>query len=316
MKSARHLISLQIILPSLLFILLFLSGCFRENNVKPLEGSEYGSLTHDGIKRTYLMHLPATYNDGDQPLPLVIALHGGGGSGAQFEKASMLSEKADKENFIVVYPDGSETEGLLKVNTWNVGHCCGKNTADDIGFISALVDDLSTRYRVNPKKIYATGHSNGAMMCYRIADELSSRIAAIASNAGSLQIKEVYDPSRNVPVIHIHSKLDKNIPFNGGYGEGISDHYNPPLDSTLNVVASWGSCTSGKGTVNTFPLYSVYKWEDCSNSNFEVLLYFTEDGGHTWPGGNQGNELADDEVSKAFSNNDIIWTFFQKHPLP
>src|SRR6185369_11336984 len=97
--------------------------------------------------------------------------------------------KADAENFIIVYPDGLTNPVATTVRTWNAGKCCGQNAStrniDDVGFISGLIDQLKTKYRVDAKKVYATGHSNGAMLCYRLASELSTKLAAVGPNAGN-----------------------------------------------------------------------------------------------------------------------------------
>jgi polyhydroxybutyrate depolymerase len=278
-----------------------------------------GFFTHDGETRTYRVHLPTSYYDTDNKLPLVLGLHGGGGSGEQFETQTELSSKSDAAGFIIVYPDGLTNPNATRVRTWNAGKCCGANAStlntDDVGFISKLIDKITTDYRVDSKKIYATGHSNGAMMCYRLANELSTKLAAIAPNAGNFQMKSAYAPTRNVPVIHINSKLDMNVKYAGGMTEGPGGQYNPPVDSCLNVIAGLAGCAVSKGVVKSETLYTEYAWSDCTPGTFEVLLYLTEDGGHAWPGGNKGSAFADDP-SQAFVNNDIIWDFFQKYSLP
>jgi polyhydroxybutyrate depolymerase len=279
------------------------------------------SLVHASSMRTYRIHVPLSYYESSEKVPLVIALHGGGGSGEQFQTQSELDEKADEENFIVVYPDGLVNPNV-NVRTWNAGRCCGQNAStldtDDVGFISALIDKMEVHFpnRIDNKRVYATGHSNGGMLSYRLADELSNKIAAVAPNAGNMQIDGIYNPARNIPVLQIISKLDDNVTYEGGWSNGPAGQYNPPIDSILNVVASVADCSQSKVEVETnSDLYAIYKWSGCTPDNFEVLLYLTEDGGHSWPGGNKGSIVAD-EPSAAFSANDVIWEFFQKHTLP
>jgi polyhydroxybutyrate depolymerase len=278
-----------------------------------------GYFTHDGKTRTYRIHLPTSYHDTDAKLPLVVGLHGGGGSGEQFEAQTGLSDKADAADFIIVYPDGLTNPNATTVRTWNAGKCCGANAStldtDDVGFISKLIDKMTTDYRVDSKRVYATGHSNGAMMCYKLANELSTKIAAVAPNAGNFQIESPYAPTRNVPVIEIISKLDQNVKYLGGMTEGPGGQYNPPIDSCLNIVAGLAACSDSKGIIKAETLYTAYKWSGCTPATFEVLLYLTEDGGHSWPGGIKGS-IVGDEPSKAFINNDIIWDFLKKYSLP
>jgi polyhydroxybutyrate depolymerase len=306
----------------ILFFPLFIILCCCSKN-DAVESNEKifeitGSLTHNAKTRTYRIHLPSSYYNTTHTLPLILGLHGGGGSAEQFETQTELNDKADAESFIVVYPDGL-LNPTVSVRTWNAGKCCGANASvlntDDVGFISTLIDKMLADYSVDAKKVYATGHSNGAMMCYQLANSLSTKLAAIAPNAGNFQIESAYTPVRNVPVIHIISKLDKNVKYEGGYTEGPGGQYNPPADSCLNVVASLASCTQIKQTVQSQPLYTKYKWSGCTPNTFEVILYVTEDGGHSWPGGNKGSVLGD-APSQAFINNDVIWDFLKQYSLP
>jgi polyhydroxybutyrate depolymerase len=304
----------------LLLGLFLVTGCSKDDSPKVDEKfSINGSITHDGKTRTFILHLPPDYYTGHDKLPLLLGLHGGGGSATNFRGQTDLDLKADKENFIIVYPDGLENPGSLQAKTWNAGYCCGPNSSvlntDDVGFISSLIDYLSVQYRVDTKRVYATGHSNGAMMSYRLANELSQKIAAIAPNAGNFQMKNDYHPTRNVPVIHINSKLDQNVQYEGGQSTGPGGQYNPPVDSCLNVIAALASCGTSKELVETHALYSVYRWSNCSPSDFVVMLYLTEDGGHSWPGGNITHADAD-PPSQAFKNNDVMWSFLKNYSLP
>jgi len=219
-----------------------------------------------------------------------------------------------------VFPNGLDNASGAR--TWNAGNCCGANSdiknTDDVGFISALIDTLVKNYHIDRKRVYATGHSNGSMMCYRLASELSSKITAIAPNAGAFQMKTPYAATRNVPVLHIHSLLDENAKYLGGKSQNyaLTGLDNVPVDSCLNVVAKRAGCTALKTTVSSYPLYTIYKWTNCTDSKFQVLLYLTKDGGHSWPGGHQSTGLDTDPPSEAFVNNDIIWNFFSQYSLP
>jgi polyhydroxybutyrate depolymerase len=136
-----------------------------------------GTIEVEGRKREYYVHTPEGYT-GKTPLPLVMVLHGAIQTPEGIERMSGMSAKADVQNFLVVYPKGTG-----QVDTWNAGACCGyamKNKIDDVAFFRALIAKLETDYSVDPKRIYSTGISNGAMMSYRLACELSEQIAAIA----------------------------------------------------------------------------------------------------------------------------------------
>ncbi|SFC67153.1 extracellular catalytic domain type 1 short-chain-length polyhydroxyalkanoate depolymerase [Spirosoma endophyticum] len=312
------LIDSAILLPDTAFAASFIT---RKSAFTTLvEPSVRDTIRHDGQTRIYWIHLPPAYKKNGSSLPLVIALHGGGGSGQQFESQSKLSEKADQEGFVVVYPDGLQNPGVLHLRTWNAGACCGQvastQEADDVGFISKLIYKLTTTYQIDEKRVYATGHSNGAMLCYRLACELSDKVAAIAANSGTMQLKTPCQPKRVMPILHVHSQLDRNVPYTGGVGtKSINKQWNAPVDRTLAVFAQFAQCKTQKQVVRTTDKYTFYKWSDCQGGS-EIQYYLTTDGGHAWPGGQKGARFIGDAPSDAFVNNDIIWSFFKGYSLP
>jgi poly(3-hydroxybutyrate) depolymerase len=161
----------------------------RETTVGPDDsfglGTSDGSIVHDHLTRTFVIHVPPSYK-ASVATPVVLMFHGGFGNGAQFEKNSGMDKLADQEGFITVYPDG-----LGPVPTWNGGDCCGyarKNNIDDVGFVSDLIDYLETKLNVDPDRIYASGMSNGGILCYRLACELSDKIAAIGPVEGGMLV--------------------------------------------------------------------------------------------------------------------------------
>ncbi|MFT4024115.1 MAG: PHB depolymerase family esterase [Flavihumibacter sp.] len=137
--------------------LLLSTACRKETT--PGEGKLFrftDTLLVNGMKRSYVLNLPTGYYTSGG-FSLVIAMHGGGGSATQFESSSKLTEKANSAGFVVVYPEGTGA-----INTWNAGNCCGSavnNKIDDVQFISRLIDHLLANYSIDPKKVYATGHS-------------------------------------------------------------------------------------------------------------------------------------------------------------
>src|SRR5581483_1221143 len=136
--------------------------------------------------------------------PVVLAFHGGGSNAMQMADFCGLNAKADGAGFIVAYPEGSGR--LARDHTWNGGNCCGyamEQKVDDVGFVRVLLDDLAWRARIDTKRVYATGMSNGAVMAYRLASELADRIAAIAPVAGPMGTATC-KPSRPVSVMHFH----------------------------------------------------------------------------------------------------------------
>ncbi|MFT4022814.1 MAG: hypothetical protein QM664_03395, partial [Flavihumibacter sp.] len=183
-----------------------------------------------------------------------------------------------------------------------------------VQFISRLIDHLLANDSIDPKKVYATGHSNGGMMSYRLACELSGKIAAIAPNATTMVMSSACNPVRPVPVLHLHSKLDENVPYTGGYGNGISGAYFPPLDSVFAVWSANNACGSAPQIVHSDNRYTLREWTACGE-NASIQYYLTEDGGHAWPGGLPGSAGAD-QPSTAINANDLLWDFFRQHPMP
>ena len=112
----------------------------------------------------------------------------------------------------------------------------------------------------------------------------------------------------------MHSVLDQNVPYQGGVGSGVSKHYNPPIDSVLNVWQSKNQCVQAAKVIVDNSSYKLTKWFDCRN-NVSVHYYLTKDGGHSWPGGAAGS-IFGDTPSTVINANDLLWQFFQEHQLP
>ncbi|MBX2979828.1 MAG: T9SS type A sorting domain-containing protein [Flavobacteriales bacterium] len=282
--------------------------CILLGLAAPQLHAQPGTINFGGLQRSYTLRLPSVY-DGTTPLPLVICMHGGFGSGTQVENQSQLSAKAEQEGFIMVYPDGTGT-----IRTWNAGGCCGyamNNNIDDVGFINGLLDVLIAEHAIDTTRIYATGMSNGGFMSYRLACELSERIAAIAPVSASMTIAAC-QPTRSVPVISFHSYQDTSVPYLGGIGDGVSNHYNSPQDSVLTAFALHADCAVLRDTLQHDATMTVVRWHACDCEQ-EMIQYITQDGGHSWHGG-AGTPIGD-PPSTTISANDLMWDFFQQHSL-
>ncbi|HOL99125.1 MAG TPA: PHB depolymerase family esterase [Bacteroidales bacterium] len=268
--------------------------------------SFYDSIQHQLQWRTFKIHLPTGYNT-NSPFPLIIALHGGGHDADTMEFISKLSIKADIENFIVVYPNGKK----FLIRTWNAGNCCGNSVSfnvDDVGFIVKMINKLKTDYNIDTTRIYLTGASNGGMMAYRLACERPDLFAAVVPVAATLQTTSSCAPNTKVPLLQIHSLPDTKVPFYGGYGTGYAGVYMPPIDSVLNVWAHINNCAISIDTFFNNNGAIGLKFNNCEYC-YDVILYITSDGGHSWPGGNQTSN--GDPVSGQIDATDIIWDFFK-----
>jgi polyhydroxybutyrate depolymerase len=238
-------------------------------------------VTADGRTRTFRLHVPATLPAG--PVPLLVALHGGLGSAQQFERASGFDALADQRGFVVVYPDGVGV-GLAATTarTWNAGTCCGPaalGQVDDVGFVRQLLDTVEARYQIDPNRVFAAGHSNGAFMAYRLACELSDRIVAVGLQAGGLTVADCH-PSAPVSLLHIHGLADTNVPIAGGIGSGVSNVSFPPLATSLSRITSAMGCASTPAVTN-LPGVETRTWERC-DGGATVELRLVAGAPHMW----------------------------------
>lgn len=275
-------------------------------------GDHRRTLIDEGIPRDYWVHVPPSY-DASKPTPVVLLLHSAMTNGPMMERFCGMSEKADEAGFIAVYPNGT---GTTPIKFWNAGGVHGRVT-DDVAFLSRVLDDLGTVVHVDSKRVYAAGMSLGGMMCHRLAAELSERIAAIASVAGTMAIDEAH-PRRPVPVLHIHGTDDRLVLYNGP-DEGTPA--NIKFDSVDETIETW---TRINGCLDP-PVIEVLSrgGEDLEirraaygpgTNGAEVVLYTIEGGGHTWPG-RPARAFFLGETAKNLSANDVIWEFFLKHPM-
>ncbi|MDR3416471.1 MAG: PHB depolymerase family esterase [Nevskia sp.] len=269
--------------------------------------------------RSYIVHLPPGYVPGT-PVPLVVSLHGGGGNAHSNRVQTGFDAEADRSGFIVVHPDGTgERRPLLNAlgrghfHTWNAGSCCGyamRNDVDDVGFIRAMLAELRRNYSIDPRRIYASGFSNGGMMSYRLACEMSDTFAAIGVVSAAQTAYECR-PAQPVSVIHIHGSADQNVTLGGGIGaKALEKVPKPPVMEGVEFWARHNGCgapeTSGEGKV----LKTSYRG---GRGSCEVEFHLIEGGGHAWPGGEQMLAILD-KPSQELAATPLIWQFFAAHP--
>ena len=266
-----------------------------------------------GRNRFYKTHLPLGFNYQKQ-YPLVFVFHGGLGNPDFIAQQTKFSKKADEEGFIVVYPYGTGAFDK-KLLTWNTWNCCGyadKKDINDVDFISAVLKEIKSKYGIDEKRIYATGHSNGGMMCYLLACELSEQFAAVAPVAGCMFDTSLCNVKSEVSLIIFNSADDEHIPYNGGVGEkSLVDVEKLPVETTVNMwINKYNSFLMNKSQSSAFEKTS-YK----NNNGTEIVLYKMFSGGHSWPGGEKLRRFADNPV-KSVSATDLIWEFFKNNPKP
>lgn len=276
-----------------------------------------GRVVVDGRERTYDLHVPVSYDD-TKNVPLLIALHGRLGTGSGQQKLAHMDTVSDEHGFIVVYPDGLE-------RSWADGRGGGpsdRNGIDDVKFISALIDKLEGKYKIDSKRVYATGMSSGGFMSGRLACDLSGRIRAVAIVGASLSENAAANchPTKLVSVLIIQGTADPLVPIGGGeLGRNSSSGRVLSHTAAIEKFAELNHC-SGEPKKENIPdqagdgtTLDVTTYRSCAEGS-EVQGYVVNGGGHTWPGGVQYLPAA--LVGKTTGNIDgssVIWEFLAKH---
>jgi len=288
-------------LPRLLFTLfLFLNLASYSSAQTTVE-----TLVHDGITRSYRIHLPPNF-DPQESLPLVFNLHGFTSNAFQQEAYSEMNTVADSARFIVCYPDGIGA-------AWNVGWAFG-STADDIGFISSMIDNFAENYNINTSRVYSCGMSNGGFMSYHLACNLPEKIAAVASVTGSMvpgSLAEcMADPAR--PIMEIHGTEDFTVPYEGSNNVAL------PIETVVSHWLSANECllvsdTTDYPDINTGDNCTASRidYTDCAEDKM-VSLIKVFNGGHTWPG---ASITFIGTTNQDFNASSTIWNFFNRFSI-
>lgn len=284
-----------------------------------------GLSTHriyeDGRERSVLVYRPANL-PAKKPVPLVLALHGGGGLPENMMDVSGFNALADTHGFVVAYPSGTgSTPRRLFWNILKSGTYATANEIDDLGFLQRVLDDVSAMVRVDTNRIYAAGFSQGGMMCYRMACDpaWSKRLAAIAVVGATMTVDpEACQAERAVPVISFHGRLDPFNNFAGGIAEKAPRNDQVARPGVEDSIRYWvlrgglDAQPSASGSMGTAVMHQYGP----DQVGFEVVSWVLDDGGHTWPG-SDGNlpEWMMGKVNRDLSASVLIWDFFSRHPL-
>ncbi|MBN1967357.1 MAG: prolyl oligopeptidase family serine peptidase [Anaerolineae bacterium] len=273
------------------------------------------TFEHDGLTRTYRLYVPANH-DAAQPVPLLFALHGGGGNSRSMERLTEggFNRLADAHDFLVVYPDGLN-------QAWNDGRLITgqASDADDVGFLLALLDDLATRYAIDPARVFATGISNGGAMSFRLACDAADRFAAVAPVAMNfpVELARTCTPAEPVALLMITGMDDPIVPYGGGPIRVLFSTRGEVMPAAES--AAWWAVVDGCGAAESAQLADAAPddgtslvrtvYQDCAPG--AVTLLTVTGGGHTWPGGWQyfGERLIG-RTSREIDASAVIWDFF------
>ena len=253
----------------IVFISLFLLGGAEDKMAPKKE-----IINIDGKKREYYLSLP---EDTSKPFPLIINFHGFLSHAIEQQEFSQMDNYAHLNGVGVIYP-----EGINK--SWNIGKDM-MSEENDIGFVNALIDSVTSKYNIDSDRIYACGFSNGGEFSYELMCGLSNKIAAFGSVGGNFIINEKRscNINREIPLIHIHGTKDRLAKYNG---------YNGYFLSTISSVDFWAKHNQldkmvveniediHKKDRTTVEKYTFYK----DNSDTKVIHLKVINGGHVWLG--------------------------------
>lgn len=286
-----------------MFLLLLLTTLFSHG-----QETINASITHDNLQRDYILYVPECYT-GQKAVPLVLNFHGYTSNATEQMFYGDFRAIADREGFLVVHP-----EGTLDINGnthFNVGW--GGSTVDDIGFTAALIDTIASQYKINHKRVYSTGMSNGGFMSYTLACALSDRVAAIASVTGTMNVGQdaLCAPTRPVPVLEIHGTNDLTVPYEG----------TEFFQGTEAVIDYWVGVNNTKKTPKIKHIPDTNPTDGSTVEHFiyrrgyngvRVELFKINGGGHTWPG-----SAFDLGIGTNYDINasEEIWNFFSRYDI-
>lgn len=270
-------------------------------------GTKEETIFVNGVTRRFSVHLPPTYGRRSGPVPLLILLHGHGSSGANIERSTGMSYKADDERFIAVYPDGRG-----KPSAWQVfDDASGHN--DDVAFISQLIDTMKKLYSIDDKRIYVAGHSNGGMMAYRVGVDLADEIAGIGVSAGLLGKAFAADNPAATPVtlVAFHGRADNVVPYDGGDGDRRYQRRFLSAPASVAAFAQRDGCDNASVTERANGNVVEKNYSGCGGGS-AVLFVTIKDLSHKWPGDRHGLGLFTDRGEVRAT--DTMWEVFKVHP--
>lgn len=284
-------------------LLLLLGGLTACQSAPLAAASERRSVSLEvgGLTRTATLYQPAGLGSG--PHPLIVALHGGWGSGSTMAEQTGLDALAERQGFLVVYPDGVG-------RAWNAGTCCAgpvRRNIDDVGFIRALVQRLVETEGADPARVYGTGFSNGAMLLHRVACEAPTLFRAIAPVSGGPMTGTACDARQPVPALLIQGRLDNRIPWDGGEFEGS---FRPAMRDIVAGLAQRNGCEEAETVIQRDEGLTCWERRGCKGAPVQWCGLDTV--GHQWPGGRSYLPRLLGPNTERFRASERIVAFFQQ----
>lgn len=276
------------------------------------------SFTHNGVERPYLIQACASGAGVAERVPLVLELHGRGIDAVRFDQLTGFGVLADEAGFALVLPNAVG-------EIWNDGRDAAPEGfgPDDIGYLTAVLDDACARLPIDPRRIYVVGMSNGAAMAGRLACGAADRIAAIAQVAGTPGIAVAVGgrPARPVPILSIHGTADNIARYEGGVRHGLWGRVmirraagpSVGVDEWARFWVAANGAFDGPVAAALPPDTTIRTWQGHTPSS-DVAFYRVEGAGHTWPGSRFTlSAFLFGRTSHTFDATRVIWEFFAAH---
>lgn len=277
----------------LLMTVLLSVGCSDEMDELPFEYMEVA-----GVERNFALFVPE--NVPEEPMPLLVAFHGGGMMYEAFPQQAAFQDLAESEGFIIAYPRGynfPDNEGEWQLNT-------AEGRTHDTEFVAAMIERITGRYAIDETRIYATGYSLGSMFTYEVACQMSDQFAAIASFAGTMPANhESCNLDRFAPVMHIHGTDDSIISYSDSWGWKAWDEVGAmmPIPALMDYWSTKYACQNMEDDPTEASPHSVYS--ECAQ-DARVEHHRIEGQGHGWPSSINGT-----------STHQVIWNFVSEYTL-
>lgn len=291
-----------------------LTGCLS------MTRGESARVTYENRDRGYRVHVPPSY-DAQTPVPLVVALHGAGMTPLLMAFLTRFNALSDREGFIVVYPKGLDHKWNADLNA--PGFPGYDEPVDDVGFVGRVMDEVERDYKIDPRRVYVTGASNGALLTHIVACKLAARVAAAAPVMGTIAEHALPDckPDRPVPILMVNGTADPIVFWQGGALPIIKPARVLSINATVEFWVKHNACNPVPET-ETLPHHGSQCGTRTQVDSYrgptpqsDVVFYTVERGGHTWPGGALiQKQWTLGRVSRDFNATEVIWQFFKDHP--
>lgn len=275
-------------------------------------------VVHEGYKRAYYVHVPASFNP-QQATPVLLVFHQERSNARAMSHLARFHEFSEQYGFLVVYPEG--------VDTWDDGRRTDARQMNDVGFVSEILTSLERKWHIDRTGVYACGYSDGGFFAQYLALKLQGQIQAVASVAGTMSqlLPNKMRLKGNCSMMYILGIDDKIVPFRGGPIDPGPHGYNRGMGASASeAINFWlqGNKCNNDYTQEEYPNVNgidgtsvkVARYANCPN-NHEVLVYAIVGGGHDWPQVHSRGKKSRNQTARDFDASAVIFQFMANHGL-